>query len=200
MKPQQTLKEKQIRNGTFHTRRSASPTRLSGMWCIDPVFFEFLRAVIIAHLFSMSLSVSANTSAIGDTEQDVIGAILQWFYNVAAHLQPATFSFLLRATLLFCVPTALCYWSFLRGSRSLLVQWIWCLAGVFIATTIPVHAITIVHPIFKAWVVAISVLLLTFLPAVLPNFLTPTLGAQRIFRVLNYLGLGVLFIINLAQH
>src|SRR2546425_7203938 len=120
---------------------------------------------------------------------DIIGQLFQKFYDATYELPPPVFYFVLRAVLLFGLPCAFCYTSFLRGNRSLLIQWLWCVGGFLIASVIPVHAIRIEHRLLKAWVVVLSIVLLIFLPAMLPNFLTPTLGAQRLFRVINYLSL-----------
>jgi len=148
----------------------------------------------------MAFAGSAESPGNPASQPDIISDIFQWFYTWTSELPPKTFTFLLRAALLFSLPSAFCYWSFLRGGRSVFVQWLWCLAGFLVASAVPVQVFTIEQRILKAWIVVLCVVLLVFVPGILPKFLIPTLGGQRLFRTMNYISIGVLFVINLSRH
>jgi len=68
--------------------------------------------------------------------------------------------------------------------------------GLLLACTLPVQRLAINDLTLKTWIVALCVVVLAFLPALLPTLLTPTLGMQQRLRVLFYVALIGLFVAN----
>lgn len=129
---------------------------------------------------------------------DIISRIFGSFYEGIYRLDPVHFNFLLKAIALFGVPCLLCYASFRRGSRSTLVQCLCLVAGILLASIIPVHRLEFASRVAKAWLFVFGSILLCFLPALLARFVVPTLGRQRLVRVIGYSLLVLLLIGNLV--
>jgi hypothetical protein len=110
---------------------------------------------------------------------------------------PSGIQFLIRAVLLFGLPLILAYAAFFRGSRSVFVQGLCLAVGVLLALTLPVESFHVSGATAKVWLVALCVVLLMFLPAVLPSFVAPTVGAQMRMRAILYALLVFLFLVNI---
>ncbi len=117
----------------------------------------------------------------------------------AGRLDPAWAAFLMRATLLFGLPTLLCHVAFIKGNRSVAIQGLGLLIGLLLAASLPVQRVHLASDLLKAWVLALCLALLIILPAVLPRLLVPALGPQRKLRTLGYGVLIVLFLLNLLR-
>jgi hypothetical protein len=111
---------------------------------------------------------------------------------------PAHYSFFIQAVLLFCLPTLFCAIAFQRGSRSVFVQTLAFIFGLFLATSIPVEQLIPHVSFFKAWLLIACLVLLLFLPGVLARLLIPELGRQRKLQTLFYAILLSLFLVNLV--
>lgn len=131
---------------------------------------------------------------------DIISRIFENFFQWAGSLQPATVNFLLRAVLLFGIPCLICRWTFARGSRFTMIQWLGLAVGVLLTALLPVEKVSIASPVARGCMVTILVVLLCFLPGILPSLVVPRVGAQRRLRLVFYLTLGALFLLNLFQH
>lgn len=110
---------------------------------------------------------------------------------------PSGIHFLIRAVLLFGLPLALTYAAFYRGSRSIFVQSLCVAVGALLALTLPIEWFRVRGATLKVWVVALCVVLLLFLPAVLPSFVAPTVGQQTRMRVILYVLLVILVLANI---
>jgi hypothetical protein len=130
--------------------------------------------------------------------QDTIYSLYQHYADWIGCLYPETISFIIRATLLFSLPCALCYLAFINRSRSTLIQSLCLVAGIMIACSLPFRIPY--DPAVKTWVISFCFLLLAFIPGILPLFLTPCFGLQRKLRWFLYGSLLALFIFNLIRN
>lgn len=132
------------------------------------------------------------------TMQDAIYSIYQCYADWVGCLYPETMSFIIRATLLFGLPCAMCYIAFINRSRSILIQSLCCVAGIMIACSLPFRIPY--DPVVKTWVISFCFLLLAFIPGIIPLFLTPKFGLQKKLRWFLYGSLLALFIFNLIKN
>lgn len=130
---------------------------------------------------------------------DIISRTTDMYFTWAGCLSPVYVHGLLRTLFLFALPTVIVTALFARGNRSVFLQVLGCVIGVLLAMTVPVGLLDVQHRIVRGWLVALTMVLLAFLPAILAFLLVPNLGAQRKVRVGLYLLLGILLIAVLTQ-
>ena len=129
---------------------------------------------------------------------DIISRLFEHLENWIAGWQPSSLQFLLRLILLFLLPCTLCGVAFRRGSRSVFAQTLCAVCGVLLACTLPVQKWVFDNITLKTWMVVISVVVLAFLPAILPSLLAPTVGVQRRLQAVLYGALVALLLGNLC--
>jgi len=110
---------------------------------------------------------------------------------------PAHYGFFVQVVLLFGLPTLFCFLVFQRGSRSVFLQALAFIAGLLVATAIPVEQFIPYQSVLKTWLFTLCFLALIFLPGILPRLLTPQLGKQKKLRLIFYAILVALFLANL---
>ena len=132
-------------------------------------------------------------------KMDALSQICTSLIDWVGRLHPAWMGFFIRATLLFGLPTVFSYMAFAGGSRSMAGQALCCIVGFLAAASLPVQELRVHNPMLKTWVMGICFSLLLFLPAILPQFVTPRLGAQRKLQTLGYAALLLLFVLNLCR-
>lgn len=106
------------------------------------------------------------------------------------------FGLVFRLMMLFALPTIFCGLAFRKGSRSTMIQALCLTFGVLLACALPIG-----HPPrneeVRTWIVAFSGVLLLFLPAMLPFFLTNRYGLQNKLRIALYLGLAIVVLVTM---
>ena len=104
-------------------------------------------------------------------------------------------SMLVRVALLFAIPEAILYWSFVNNRREGAARFLACLLadGVILALPIPVPYETTA----RAWIIAISAVALACLPGMLPFMIFPEVGRQQRLRRGLYVFAGFLLIIGM---
>jgi hypothetical protein len=128
---------------------------------------------------------------------NVISRLFDHYFKWVDRLGQVHIGFLLEALLLFGLPCLLCGIALAKGYRSIFLQALLLVVSVLLAATIPVYKMSIGGRITKGWFVAIAIVLLAFLPAILPSLVVPQLGAQKALRIMCYVVLVILFIANL---
>jgi hypothetical protein len=113
---------------------------------------------------------------------DVLARFTTALVSYAEGLSPQTIQFWLRLLCLLTLPVAVCAWSFNRGYRSVFVQVAAGVLGALVALSLPLQHIEIKHGMARLWLLTFAVLIVTFIPLILPNLLLPTLGAQQRLR------------------
>lgn len=121
---------------------------------------------------------------------DPLRQIYEHFVQWCQYMPDERYGMAFRLMVIWALPTILCGWAFWRGSRSILIQTLCLTVGVFVAFVIPLGEPPRNEHV-KAFIFAISCVLLFFLPAILPFFLTGIYGVQIILRVMFYLGTAV---------
>jgi hypothetical protein len=128
---------------------------------------------------------------------NIIGKLFEKYCAWIAGWSPAHFGFFVQAVLLLGLPVLLCSGAFHRGSRSVFVQVAAFTAGMLLATAIPVEQFIPRQPVLKTWIFTFCLMLLIFLPGILPRLLTPQLGKQKKLQAILYIILAGLFLANL---
>ena len=128
------------------------------------------------------------------TMNDIITELYQRYLGWAASMPPHVFSFIVRATLLYGLPTLFCCSAFRQGSRSVMIQCLCVAAGIIVACLVPIKEPD--SQAAKASITTFCFVVLPFLPALLPRFLVPEYCWQRRIRLIGYIALLVLFILN----
>jgi predicted membrane-bound spermidine synthase len=127
---------------------------------------------------------------------DIINKLFNWYFDFAGGLAPIHVSFLLRALLVFGLPTLFCAWALASGNRTILFQALCVVLGLLLAATIPVDKLVINGRQARGWILLCGVVLLAFLPGMLVALALPTVGMQRKARIFAYVILAVLFLTN----
>lgn len=130
-------------------------------------------------------------------QMDILTQLLEAYQNWIGSLPLKTASFILRATLLFGLATAVTACLFQNGSRSIVLQVLAFIVTVFITALFPVHAFGFLNePRIKSWILTLCVLALVALPARLPFYLTPNKVHQKRLSQVFYGSLLTLFLFN----
>lgn len=130
---------------------------------------------------------------------DVLTENLRTYFDWSGRVAPEHIGFLLRCLLLYGLPCLFSGWAFARGNRSVAIQAMCAATGLLLAATIPADHVTITNKFVRGWFIFLSVVLLAFLPALLPKLVIPQLGPQRKLQVIGYLVLVGLFISEVFQ-
>ncbi len=127
---------------------------------------------------------------------DIFQRLFEWGIDLLYSVGSVHIHFLIRAVLVIGIPTVACWHFFDSGNRSLLGQWF-----VFLISFLTAVSLKIDHwrfpPHIRMWVVSICLLLLVFLPAMLPYFLFRIRAHQNRARIVLYMVLILLFVFNL---
>jgi hypothetical protein len=125
---------------------------------------------------------------------DPIAENYQGFVEWCEYLPDEMFCLFVRLTLLFGIPTFLCAFTFAKGCRFLMGQWLACACGIILACTVPLQGPPS-NPIVTSWILTISFISLLCLPGILPFLLTPRLGMQRKLR-LGFYAFAILLLVT----
>ena len=112
-------------------------------------------------------------------------------------LSPQTIQFWLRLVCLLTLPVAASAWTFKRGCRSVFIQVTAGVLGALVALSLPLQQVRVQNGMARLWLLTFAILIVTFLPVILPNLLLPTLGAQQRLRKALVCTVAVLIIANL---
>jgi hypothetical protein len=130
---------------------------------------------------------------VNDPLRHLYDVSVQWCWG----LPDCQYYFLYRLVMLLAIPTILAGTAFRCGSRASMIQWLCLTVGVLLAFVVPLgdpprnaHV--------KAWTLVFAVLLLGFLPAILPTFLIRQYGPQSKLRLALYAGVGIALLIGLG--
>jgi len=129
---------------------------------------------------------------------DIISEISDSYSHWAASLSQKSFGFAIGAALLYLIPCALCAYARAKGSKSIFIQCLCLTFGVLLAISIPYHAIHISNPTARSWLISFCIVLVLFLPGILPRFVAPTVGSQHRLTVVGYGILVILFFLNVS--
>ena len=130
---------------------------------------------------------------------DAISRLFDSYFDWANGLAQIHFGFLLEALFLFGLPCVLSGFALIKGNRSIFLQVLLFVVGMLLAASIPFYKLTISSRLARGWFIGIAIVLLAFLPAILPSVVVPQLGPQRKLRILCYVVLVLLFLFNLFQ-
>ena len=128
---------------------------------------------------------------------DVIAKIITLLIQFSEDLSPQTIQFWLRLVFLLTLPVAASAWTFNRGYRSVFVQVAAGFFGALVALSLPLHRVQINSGMARLWFLTFAVLVVAFIPLILPNLLLPTLGAQQRLRKVLIYTIAALVIANL---
>lgn len=128
---------------------------------------------------------------------DVLARFTTSLVRYAEGLSPQTIQFWLRLVCLLTLPVAAAAWTFKRGYRSVFVQVSAGLLGVLVALSLPLHHVRIESGMARLWLLTFAILIVAFIPVLLPNLLLPTLGAQQRLRKALVLTVGAIILANL---
>jgi hypothetical protein len=128
-----------------------------------------------------------------DILSKLFGLLVDW----ATSLSPRTIQFWLRLDLLLVLPIGACAWTFRRGFRSVFVQILAGVVGALTALSLPLNHVRIESGLARLWFLSIAVLIVIFIPLILPSLLLPTLGAQQRLRKILVIAIGALVLANL---
>jgi hypothetical protein len=116
---------------------------------------------------------------------DVLAKVTTALVRYAEGLSSQTIQFWLRLVCLLIFPVAASAWTFKRGYRSVFMQVSAGVLGGLVALSLPLHHVRIGSGMARLWLLTFAMLVVAFIPVLLPNLLLPTLGAQqRLRRVL----------------
>src|SRR5213083_1238033 len=105
------------------------------------------------------MSNIAVLSAVCSASSDVISEFFQGLFTFVQDLDPAFLSFVLRAIMLFGLPTMMCVYAFSKGNRSVPIQILCAIAGVLLAGCLPLEKVVIRNSMLKTFVLAICMVL-----------------------------------------
>ncbi len=118
---------------------------------------------------------------------NLLAKITTALVNYAEGLSPETIHFWLRLLCLLTLPVVAAAWTFKRGYRSVFVQAAAGVFGALVALSLPLQRIEIKSGMARLWFLSFAILIVVFIPVILPNLLFPTLGAQqRLQKALVY--------------
>jgi len=129
---------------------------------------------------------------------DVLAKLTTSLVHYAEGLSPQTIQFWLRLVCLLTLPVAASAWTFRRGCRSVFVQVSAGVLGVLAALSLPLDRVRIDSGMARLWLLTLAILIVTFIPVLLPNLLLPTLGAQQRLRKALVLTVGAIILANLS--
>ena len=128
---------------------------------------------------------------------NIITKLFEALISFCAGLSVDTIQFWLRLDLLLVLPVSACAWTFMRGLRSVFVQILAGLIGALTALSLPLHHVRIESGLARLWFLSIAILIVIFIPLILPSLLLPTLGAQQRLRKILVIAIGALVTANL---
>ena len=114
-----------------------------------------------------------------------------------AGLQPGTVALVFRLALMFAFSCAICWYMFYLRCRIVFIQVLQFALSVLIAWGIPLFVPR--DPHLTALFLIISFVILAFIPAIAPFFITPYYGIQRFLRWMFYSLIFGLLIMNLFR-
>jgi hypothetical protein len=128
---------------------------------------------------------------------DVLAKFTTTLVCYAEGLSPQTIQFWLRLVCLLTLPVVASAWTFKRGYRSTFIQVTAGLLGALVALSLPLQHVRVQNGMARLWLLAFAILIVTFLPVILPNLLLPTLGAQQRLRKALVFTVAALILANL---
>jgi len=128
---------------------------------------------------------------------DVLAKFTTTLVSYAEGLSPQTIQFWMRLVCLFTLPVAASAWTFNRGYRSVFIQVTAGVLGALVALSLPLQHVRIQNGIARLWLLTVAILIVTFIPLILPNLLLPTLGAQQRLRKALVCTVAALILANL---
>jgi uncharacterized membrane protein len=127
--------------------------------------------------------------------QDIFHQLYEGYIRWAGCVPDAALITLLRLTLLFAVPTAILYWSFISGRREGFGRLLTAIIADGLVLAMPIRLPF--DSTARALILSICVLLLAYLPGALPFLVYREAGRQRRLRTGLYVVLGVLLVVGL---
>ena len=128
---------------------------------------------------------------------DVLAKFTTTLVSYAVGLSPQTIQFWLRLVCLLTLPVVASAWTFNRGYRSVFMQVAAGVLGALVALSLPLRDVRIQNGMARLWILTFAVLIVTFIPIILPNLLLPTVGAQQRLRKALVCTVAGLIIANL---
>lgn len=126
---------------------------------------------------------------------NLLDSAFQDYVNYVDSFSEGSITFILRLSLLLVLQQILTAYSFYKGSRGIATQFLLVIVGLFLAFLFPLSPVYHdIGPLFKTFLITISLLAIVSVPATLPFFLVPYHGLQQNIRKLFY---GFIIIVSL---
>ena len=127
--------------------------------------------------------------------QDIYHQLYESYIQWAGCVSDTWLITLMRITLLFAVPTIVFYWTFITNYRRGFARVFVSIIGIGVVLWIPLQVPS--EELTRAWILAICVLLLLYLPGAIPFLVFKEAGRQRRFRTALYGLLLVLLLVGM---
>lgn len=126
---------------------------------------------------------------------DVFHRIYEWYIIWAGNVPDRRLITIIRLTLLFAVPAAIYYWTFISRHREGFGRFIASFLADGLVLAIPIRVPSDVTA--RAWIFTMCVLLLAYLPGMLPFLVCKAAGCQRRLRIGLFMLAGTLLLIGM---
>lgn len=126
---------------------------------------------------------------------DIFHRIYCWYVSWAGNISDDRSIMLVRLALLFAVPSIILYWTFVNRQRQGTARFVGCMLADGLVLALPLRVPYDMTA--RAWILAVAVTCLMFLPGMLPFLMVPEAGSQLRLRRKLYVTAALLVVVGL---